>query len=118
MMRFRADVRNLEPRQVVHTHIMTGDAKALPPESYYSLREHVARSWGLHPNEVLMVGSGKLGFSIKPTQTYARFDQGRRSDFDVALVSSGQLSDNFWREVFRYDVDYDYWRKKEDFTAT
>ena len=68
--------------------------------------------FGIHPKEVVVVGSGKLGFSIKGDKRYQHF--GDESDIDIAIVS-GVLFDQIWSEVFRYRVGGAFWPEERDF---
>jgi hypothetical protein len=61
-------------------------------------------------NEVLLVGSAKLGFSIVKTKRYKPF--GEESDIDVAIVSS-RLFDEFAQATFDYWRRHRYWPRYE-----
>ena len=100
--KFRSDLFELEIGQLVQRHITTGPSFLLNDDQYHLLRARVAAEFALHPNEVLMVGSAKLGFSIVQKQRYRPF--GEESDIDLAVVSS-QLFDTFAQETF------DYWQR-------
>jgi hypothetical protein len=45
------------------------------PPRYYSLKAAVAEQFQIHPNEIIVVGSAKLGFSIAPTKRYRAFGE-------------------------------------------
>ena len=62
--RFKIDLIDLPLIQVVRKHIISGDCFILPHDLYFDLRSEVADHFGLHPNEVFVVGSAKLGFSV------------------------------------------------------
>jgi hypothetical protein len=61
---------------------------------------------------VVMVGSGKLGFSTAPTQAFKSFDD--ESDFDMAIISS-RFFDYYWRNVFLYSRVNAFWKDREEF---
>ena len=84
----------------------------LSQREYFDLRSEVADHFRLHPNEVLVVGSTKLGFSVVPDKRYRLFRD--TSDIDVALVSSA-LFDELWERVFRYKREGSYWPEYNDF---
>ena len=109
---FKEDLRDLSPIQIVRKHIIFGECCMLSPSKYFDLRSEVADHFELHPNEVLVVGSTKLGFSVVPDKQYRLFHE--TSDIDVALVSS-TLFDEFWKEVFDYRSDGPYWPEYNDF---
>ncbi len=86
---------------LVQKHITYGSCYILDSSTYFQLKSHVASKFGVHPNEVLVVGSGKLGFSIVHEKRYRPF--GDSPDIDVTIISP-DLFDKVWIEVF------DYWR--------
>ena len=108
--KFQSDLLELETGQLVQRHITTGPSFLLDDDRYHLLRARVAAEFALHPNEILMVGSAKLGFSIVRKQRYRPF--GEESDIDLAVVSS-QLFDEFARATFDYWERSPYWPKYE-----
>ena len=94
---FKRELRRLSATQIVRKHILFGECCMLSQDKYFDLRSEVADHFRLHPNEVLVVGSAKLGFSVVPGKKYRLF--GDESDIDVALVSS-TLFDELWKQVF------------------
>jgi hypothetical protein len=59
-----------------------------------------------------MVGSARLGFTIKSSEPYRLF--GDRSDIDLAIISP-RLFEDFWKAVLLYKEDVKYWPKEEGF---
>ncbi len=74
-------------------------------DEYFEFRNLVAKKYSLHYQEVLIVGSGKLGFSYhKETEfTY-------ESDIDVAIVSN-KLFERFFEIICEYQYMLDKFRK-------
>lgn len=103
---FRADVASLEPVAVVRRHITYGSAYALTDDLHFGLKDEVSRRFGVHPSEVLVVGSAKLGFSLKPSELFRSFWE--QSDIDIAIVSP-VLFDQLWSEVFDYELRGGSW---------
>ncbi len=101
---FRGDLPAHDVPVLVQRHITFGDCFALEAGLYLALKQAVAAQFQVDHNQVLVVGSAKLGFSITPRKRYRPF--GDTSDIDVALCSA-DLYDAFWRDVF------DYWRRRE-----
>src|SRR5207249_9485842 len=91
---FRADLPHGNAADLVRKHITSGDCFVLSPSSYYELKARIAGNFGIHPAEVVVVGSAKLGFSLAPDKRYRPF--GQTSDIDVTLCSS-DLFDACWR---------------------
>jgi hypothetical protein len=114
MLAFRNDLRRNEPPRIVQRWITHGDAAMLSPEHYFELKEAVAQKFMVHPNEVVVVGSAKLGFSIAPKKRYRQFLSD--SDIDVAIVSSA-LFDRFWVSVYDYSQrgPDPYWQDRQAF---
>jgi hypothetical protein len=80
---FRSNLTKSDVATLVQRHVTTGPSFVLNDEIYHRLRAKVAAQFGLHANEVLIVGSGKLGFSIVGKKRYRPF--GDESDLDVAV---------------------------------
>lgn len=109
---FKADLPLLGAGEIVRRHILHGGCSVIDDPHYHRLKEEVAGHFGIHPNEVLAVGSAKLGFSIKQTRRYQPF--GDTSDLDLVLISP-TLFDQIWDEVFRYHQEVGYWPAERDF---
>lgn len=99
---FRADLRARSVQELVQRHVTYGDCYALTEDEYFALKQDVGKQFSVHPNQIVVVGSAKLGFSIAPKKRYRPF--GETSDIDVAFCSS-ELFDQIWRDL------YDYWRQ-------
>jgi hypothetical protein len=112
MTRFKADLTSTPAPTIVQRHITFGDCYLLSPDDHFQLKALIAEHFSIHTSEVVVVGSGKLGFSIAPDKRYREF--GETSDLDVALVSD-RLFDRIWNELFEYDRDGRYWPAKDEF---
>ena len=111
--RYKEDLRILSPIQIVRKHIIYGESCILSQHKYFDLRSEIAEHFQLHPNEVLVVGSAKLGFSLAPDKLYRPFCD--ESDIDVVIVSS-RLFDEIWKTVFSYSDEGGYWPEQKEFT--
>ena len=103
---FKDDLANLSVDDIVKKHICSGPPLLLPPQLYADLRNEVATKFTIHPVEVIMVGSGKLGFSIAAGKRYRHFCD--ESDIDITIVS-GALFDKVWENVYEYRKVAGYW---------
>ena len=110
---YKEDLSVLSPIQIVRKHIIYGESCILSQDKYFDLRSEIAERFQLHPNEVLVVGSAKLGFSIVPDKLYCPFRD--ESDIDVVIVSS-KLFDEIWEAVFNYKEAVGYWPEYKKFT--
>jgi hypothetical protein len=97
---------------MVQKHVTYGDCYALSQSSYFRLNAKVAQEFGIHHSEVLLVGSGKLGFSIVDSKRYRPF--GDTSDLDIAIIST-PLFDEMWIDVFEYWRFGGYWPELDQF---
>ena len=111
--KFKVDLLELPLIQVVRKHIISGDCFILSQDKYFNLRSEVAEHFGLHPNEVFVVGSAKLGFSVAPKKRFRPFRR-NKSDIDVALVSS-KLFDQVNEDIFNYKQEAGDWPKYSEF---
>ncbi len=116
--KFKSDLPIMEVPMLVRKYVTFGDCYALNPEQHFNLKIAVAEHFDIHPSEVLIVGSAKLGFSIGQDKRYHPF--GDQSDIDVAIVSAF-LFDKVWQQVFSYWEEYEnidshvYWSRGNDF---
>ncbi len=103
---FRRDLPFRTVEILVQRHITFGDCFALTPDAYFELKQRIGHHFGINPNQVVVVGSAKLGFSVAPNKRYRPF--GNLSDIDVALCCS-QLFDDMWIDVFNYWRGWGFW---------
>jgi hypothetical protein len=106
---FQADLLQMEMVDVIRKHITTGMSAVLSESEYYDLRNEVASHFSVHPSEVVVVGSCRTGFSIKPSKRYEAFSDA--SDVDLAVVSTTKF-DAYWELVF------DHWRQNVIWSGT
>ena len=104
--RFRGDLLQFSVPIMVQKYITYGDCFALDQTKYFDLKAEISDEFEIHPSQVLMVGSGKLGFSIVSGKRYRPF--GDTSDIDIAIVCP-LLFDKIWLDVFNYQQDGSYW---------
>jgi hypothetical protein len=109
---FKADLRNMNSTQIMRKYILGGPCHILDDNQYYRLREQVCDHLSIEFTDVMMVGSGKLGFSIKPKKRYVGF--GEDSDLDLAVVSES-LFENIWEASYLFRNSRADWPKAADF---
>lgn len=118
ILQFKNDLDSLSSLQVVRKHITYGNTQIISEENYYELKNQVSDYFKIHPSQVMIVGSGKLGFSIieKPKKNKLRYREfGDESDLDIAIVSE-ELFDSIWTEVYDYFNSKGFWYNKYQFT--
>ena len=109
---FKNDLIAHDEMRITRKYILTGTPYIIDGGKYIELKEVVAANFGIHPSEVYMVGSGKMGFSIKPSRRYGCF--GDSSDIDLAIVSK-DLFERAWIEVHNYSENSGWWDKRDEF---
>lgn len=109
---FKADLKTLSAIQVVRKHVFNGGCHALSDDQHFLLKERVSDHFNIEFNNVFLVGSGKLGFSIKAEKRFHSF--GDDSDIDIAVVSS-ELFTKVWEEAYVYKKSGAYWPKSSEF---
>lgn len=70
--------------------------KEVRKEDEYDFKKDIANILGVHIRDIVIVGSGKLGFSLKPDETepglylFKAFDSNtnKKSDLDIGVISS------------------------------
>lgn len=94
---------------VIHQH----------PDSEYTLRHELASSMGISINDVVIIGSAKIGFSVRSTKfdefdsLFKKTNQKRdKSDIDIAIVNR-ELFDKINRDIYAVSRHYDMtWIRK------
>lgn len=103
---FKHDLVSRSAVDIVRSHILSGECYCLTHERYYDLRDSVSRHFHIHPNEVILVGSAKLGFSTAPGKEFRPF--GDSSDLDVAIICPA-LFDEMWVQLYDYSCSGALW---------
>lgn len=106
LARFKDDLSALQPSQMLSKWLLTGDSFALDTDLEFKLRDQISQHFEVEYSEVVLIGSGKLGFSIAPMKRYREF--GDHSDLDVAVVSEVLFS-KVWKETYNYAKSGAYW---------
>ena len=114
VQRFRSDLAALAVRDFIRKHITTGVPVVITSDDYYELRRLVAEEFNLHPSAVIVVGSCRTGFSIRPKKRYHQADPA--SDIDVAMVSREQF-DRYWDGVFEHARSDKAWERTRKYKA-
>lgn len=90
---------NMELERIFQKHVVDGRSHLFgvireAPDDEYTLRHEMAKATGTSINDVILVGSAKLGFSVK-TENFLSFDEKYgethdikdKSDVDIAIVN-------------------------------
>jgi hypothetical protein len=89
----------------------------------FDFKQDIASILGVHIRDIVIVGSGKIGFSLKPDDAEAGlylfkdFDSNKekKSDLDIGVVSS-DLFDRQMKNLYNFMVFKEKnWKKRSDF---
>lgn len=109
---FQEHLRAYDCEEMVQASIFTGDPYALDAMQYTRLRREIAEKFNIDHLHIHMVGSGKLGFSIKPSRRYGLFND--QSDIDLAIISP-DLFEQVWKLAYLYNKTGADWPRKKQF---
>ena len=94
---------NDEYLRIVRKYIIHGIPYVFKDNSnlYYDFREQIATHWDVGFQEVLILGSGKLGYSYHKDSVFSD-----ESDIDVAIINQN-LFEGFYQEIrnFQYRME-------------
>jgi hypothetical protein len=107
VQQFKADLDKCSTKEIYERYIKGKVSGVLLDDGVYKLTEMFKERWGYCKYH--LVGSGKLGFSIKPTRRWGLFDF-NKSDFDVAVISPEVFAE-FWSRAHGSG----YWRTRGEF---
>jgi len=123
---FKKDCLNKSPDIVVQKYLLDGTSYFFDIEdkiNEFQFKKDIARSLGVHIREIAIVGSGKLGFSIKPDKDepgffpFKKFDgKKKKSDLDIAIISNN-LFDSQLKRLYEHTSRYgnkEIWNKVSD----
>lgn len=94
------------PDEVIVRRYLTHDAAPFyfkdDEDKYFSLKMKIADHFKVYPDNLKLVGSAKLGFSLKPKRLW----QGMNDDSDIDMVLiSDKLFDEFWNEIYNFNLN-------------
>lgn len=90
------------------------------PSSMQRLTDHLCGNMNIAADDVAVVGSAKIGFSLSPDNFPRRFS--RYSDIDVVIIN-GAMFDEFWHSMLRWNyprryslsgVDWDWSKRRRN----
>ena len=99
---FQRDIVDLHLIDVIRKHITTGNPVTIDSATYFELRRRIAGRFQLHPNQIVVVGSSRLGFSLKREK---RFAERQPKDVDVASWTRGLQDSRRTRIHAFWDVE-------------
>lgn len=105
--------RTISDLEIVQGYITHGPAFVFQgdEEKYFKLKKTIAQRFELNPQNVIMIGSAKLGFSISPLKLWEPFND--ESDIDMVIISP-EVFDKFWKELYDFNIKLTDRSEEED----
>lgn len=108
LARFKSDLISLTPAEMFARYVKIDRCMGAAEIDEGALREKIASRFNLDLQDVIIVGSAKLGFTLTHKPASARAEERpvfspfcESSDVDVAVVSD-TLFDNIWKRCFEF----------------
>lgn len=123
---FQCDLATSSHEHLLRKHVIFGECFSLGNAVYFELKQDIASRFDLHPSQVVMVGSGKLGFSISEKTIRDRSSReiievkpryrlfGDDSDLDIAILSN-DLFNRYWNFLYEYKKTRPLWQDEKPF---
>jgi predicted nucleotidyltransferase len=109
---FKEFIRKKNAKDTFRRYILHNDCQMIESNQSFELKNKICGKLNVQFDNVIVVGSCKLGFSIKPTKRFVPF--GDDSDIDVAIVSQ-TLFESVWKTAIEYDYSNADWQSKREF---
>lgn len=93
---------SINDQEIVQRYITHGSSFVFDEDKYFKLKKIIADNYTLNPENVIMVGSAKLGFSIAPIKLWKPFDD--ESDIDTVIISE-TIFDEFWIGLYDFNLE-------------
>jgi hypothetical protein len=96
--------QNITEQEIVQRCITHGTSYVFSEDDdkYFELKKIIANQFNLNPENVIMIGSAKLGFSIVPFKLWKSFDE--ESDIDMVIISES-IFDEFWHDLYDFNLE-------------
>lgn len=108
LARFKADLADLTADEVYRRYVLPDTCKGLTEVDELRLRLKIAEKFHIDVSKVIIVGSAKLGFTLRHKHKTERSDErpafspfSENSDIDVAVVSD-VLFDHVWKQCLEF----------------
>lgn len=96
---------------IIQKYLCNGSSPILNEDRLFLIKHKISCYFNIHPNEIILTGSGKLGFSIAPNKNYKNFNED--SDIDLAIVSN-RLFEKYWYELLDFNINANRRTKEEN----
>lgn len=122
---FKQKCIELSPDIIVQKYLIEGETyffTEIRPNEEFEFKKDIASILDVHIRDIVIVGSGKFGFSIKPEQRgeglylYKEFDSNteKKSDLDIAIISSSLFDKEIINLYNHMSFHKDTWKNRND----
>jgi hypothetical protein len=92
-----------DPRRLIDHYLAQGTPAVFPTyDAYYDFLREISNRFEVHPRNLILRGSSKLGFSIAPKFSKVWMEVGEKSDLDLAIVDATYY-ERIDQEVIRWE---------------
>lgn len=113
--RFKADIDQHDDKTLIDRYYYSTLGPVLDNEQQAALRREISNHLEVSVRDVVLVGSAKLGFTLRAKRgrpTFSHF--GDSSDIDIAIISSS-LFLKYWQETFTHWLGAGEWERAGKF---
>lgn len=112
LLNFKTDLLQSPIENIFRKYIVDDECYILDKTKQVELKSTIKDKYDIQYNNIIIVGSGKLGFSIKPSKRFVPF--GDESDIDIAIISP-VLFEKYWQRVLKYIEDNSFYENYPKF---
>jgi hypothetical protein len=92
-----------DPRRLIDQYLIQGTPAVFPTyDTYYQFLREISCRLDVHPRNLILRGSSKLGFSIAPKVDKVWYEAREDSDLDLAIVDTAYY-ERIDQEVIRWE---------------
>lgn len=108
---FKKDLKTKDNIHMISKYFYNDyEPAAINLDIYHELRWEIKEYFKLESIfDVFLVGSGRLGFSIKPTEQFRPFNE--QSDLDIVIVSR-PLFEQYWKAARNSSISLEEWKSQ------
>lgn len=101
LQEFRDQLAAKQPHEIVQTYLFDSAPYCFAPDPslYLVFRKEICDNFNIHPQNFAIIGSAKVGFSLRPDKFGKPFTES--SDIDVVLVSE-ELFQTLWVRLIEF----------------
>jgi hypothetical protein len=103
-----------DPRRLIDHYLTHGTPYIFSTyDAYYDFLREISNRFEVHPRNLILRGSSKLGFSIAPKVGKVWSEVGEKSDLDLAIIDAPYY-ERIDQEVIRWEKNRAHWVSRRD----